>query len=120
VPGRRRLDTDTDCAAYQRGPHSKQLPPPQRGPASTLSRMALARYGDRQSEAKNAFIEEARRRYAKPIPTIENEVVSWYCGSCGQAFSVEDVLIEEESRDPEPVCGVCDASGWETVRPQVA
>lgn len=103
-----------------RGPSLRWIEVPGPCPAITLSRMALARYGDRQSEAKNAFIEEARRRYARPIPTTDNEVVSWYCGSCGQGFSVEDVLIEEESRDPEPVCGVCDASGWETVRPQVA
>jgi hypothetical protein len=82
--------------------------------------MALARYGDRQSKAKNAFVEEARHRYAKPIPTVDDEVVSWYCGSCGLGFSVEDVLIDEEAKEPVPVCGICDASGWETVRPQVA
>jgi hypothetical protein len=73
--------------------------------------MALARYGDRQSEPRMRSSKRLGVAMPSPIPTIENEVVSWYCGSCNQAFSVEDVLIEEESRDPQPVCGVCDASG---------
>lgn len=71
-------------------------------------------YGDIQGDMKTEFLAEAQRRHTKPIPVVTPETVFWYCGSCGEDFPVEDVLIE----DTTPFCPRCDeGSGWETVRP---
>ena len=51
-------------------------------------------YGDTQGDVRSTFLAEAQRRRFKPIPVLTPETVFWYCGSCGEDFPVEDVLIE--------------------------
>ena len=61
-------------------------------------------------------LDEVYELFPNSRPTGE-----WFCGSCGGAFPLKEVLVDRElvPHCPLASCAV-NASGWETVRPQFA
>ena len=78
------------------------------------------RFMDLMPEDQAAFLSEARARHPKLAESAAAFDISvphvspgWGCGSCGWAYPLKDVLIN----DGEPRCPHCQISGWSSVIP---